>query len=399
MNSKERVRSVIDRKPVDKVPLGFYVVDCDIIEKVIGRKTYVRDKIGSQLAFWEGRRDEVVDSYKEDTVDFYKKIDCADLITFKEAPMVPPKGYKPNPPRKIGDNLWKDREGRVYKASVISNELVCVEDPTLKPPEAFSTHMFPVPDESDIPVPDPSIFEACDYIIEQLGKDRYIAGTSGGFTAMTLLGGQETGLMLYALKPDVVQAANSSQMIRQNKLDRLYIRPGQDGVLLEQDMAGTNGPLVSPAAFKTLCFPYLRDRVTHIKRCGKQVLLHNCGDNRLLMGMMVDAGIQVFQSLQTNAGMELNFLLDAYGRSMVFWGGISVEYLISGTVEEVKKDVREALDKAKRVGNREANREGERGENGRKTGVILGPSHSIAYGTRYDNFMAMLDEYQKNAFL
>jgi hypothetical protein len=27
------------------------------------------------------------------------------------------------------------------------------------------------------------------------------------------------------------------------------------------------------------------------------------------------------------------------------------------------------------------------------SGFILGPSHSIAYGTKYDNFMAMLDEY------
>jgi uroporphyrinogen-III decarboxylase len=33
-------------------------------------------------------------------------------------------------------------------------------------------------------------------------------------------------------------------------------------------------------------------------------------------------------------------------------------------------------------------------------GFILGPSHSIAYGTKYANFMALLDEYDrlKDAF-
>ena len=31
----------------------------------------------------------------------------------------------------------------------------------------------------------------------------------------------------------------------------------------------------------------------------------------------------------------------------------------------------------------------------RAPGFILGPSHSIAFGTKYDNFMAMLDEFVK----
>jgi hypothetical protein len=82
MNGKERVKKTIEGKSVDKVPLGFYVVDCDIVEKVIGRKTFVRNKIDSQLALWEGRREEVAESYEKDTVEFFKKIDCVDLITF-----------------------------------------------------------------------------------------------------------------------------------------------------------------------------------------------------------------------------------------------------------------------------------------------------------------------------
>ena len=206
MTSKERVKAVIAGEAVDKVPLGFYVVDCDTIEHVIGRKTYVRNKIASQVAFWEGRRDEVVESYRKDTVEFFQKIDCVDLITFKEAPVVPPKDYEPDPPRKIGDGLWKDREGRILKASLLSNELVCVEDPTARNPEDFTMEMFTAPEGAGIEafdpaVPDPSIFEACDYIVEHLGRDRYIAGVSGGITAFTLLGGQETGLMLYKSNP------------------------------------------------------------------------------------------------------------------------------------------------------------------------------------------------------
>jgi len=107
MNSKERVYAAIRRERPDKVPLGFYVVDYDIIEQVIGRPTYVRNKVKSQIAFWEGRRDEVVESYKNDTIEFYRKIDIADIVCFKETPIVPPAGFKPeNPPRRIADDLW-----------------------------------------------------------------------------------------------------------------------------------------------------------------------------------------------------------------------------------------------------------------------------------------------------
>ncbi len=378
MNSKERVRRTIEGKSIDRTPLGLYIVDCDIIEKVIGHKTYVRDKIGRQIAFWEGRRKEVVESYKEDTVEFFEKIDCVDLITFKEAPLVPPKDYVPNPPKKISDGIWEDDKGRVFKASRISNELICVKDPAQKDIDNFTPEMFPIPKETEVEPPDPSIFEACDYITKHLGKERYIAGVSGGITAFTLVGGQETGLMMYAMKPEVVRAANRRSIIIQNVMDRYFIRPHQDGILLEQDMAGTNGPLISPIQFSENCLPYLKERIKHIKQFGQQVILHNCGDNRLLMDMFIEAGIQCYQSLQTNAGMELDYLQKKFGHGLIFWGGISLENLIQGTTDDVRKDVQEAIRKSSQA-----------------KGFILGPSHSIAYGTKYDNFMALLDEYQK----
>jgi len=166
MNSKQRVRAAVEGKPVDRIPLGFYAVDCDTIARVIGRKTFVRDKIGSQIAFWQGRRDEVVESYKRDTVEFYRKIESADLICFKEAPVVPPKGYRPDhPPKQLDDDTWEDREGRIYKVSHLSNELVCVHDPHQADAEDFTEDMFPGYDESEYRPPDPSIFEACDHIV------------------------------------------------------------------------------------------------------------------------------------------------------------------------------------------------------------------------------------------
>lgn len=384
MNSKQRVKATIEGRPVDHIPLCFYVVDCDIIARVIGRKTYVRDKVRSQLAFWEGRRDEVVESYKKDTVEFYRKIDCVDLIAFKESPIVPPKGSLPVKVKKIADDTFEHESGRVYKISFLSNELVCVKDPNLKDLDEYNAAMFPEPAESDLKPPDPSVFEACDYLVENLGPDRYIAGSSGGITAFTRIGGMETGLMMYAVHPEVIHAWNRRSVKMQNYLDQYFIRPGQDGVLLEQDMGGTGGPLISPRQFREVCLPYLKQRVRHIKEFNQQVILHNCGNNRPLMNMFIEAGIQAYQSLQTNAGMDVGSLQMEFGKSMIFIGGIAMENLIQGTPEDVRKNVRQAWTTGMQSM-----------EQGYTRGFILGPSHSIAYGTKYDNFMAMIDEYHR----
>jgi len=375
MNSKERVAAAIAREPVDMVPLGFYAVDHDTVERVIGRPTYVRNKIAIQIALWEGRRNEVAESLKADTVAFYRKIDCADLILPKEPMLLPPADYTPDPPRRIAENRWEDRDGRIYQAEWRANEIQCVYDPT--PPatvDDFDVAQFEGPLE--VEPPDPSVFEVWDHVYAELGDERYIASPTPGITALTRLGNTETGLMLYGLKPEVVLAANRRSVAIQNALDKWYIRRAAPGVLVEQDMAGSNGPLISPRMFREYCFPSMRERIQHMRRFTPQVILHNCGNNIPLMDQFIETGIDCYQSLQTTAGMEIGLLKERYGHALCFWGGVGVEVLIDGTPDDVRAEVRTAM---------------ERGAPG--GGFILGPSHSVAMNTRYDNFMAMLDEF------
>lgn len=374
MNSKERVRAAIARQPVDRVPLGFYAVDCDTVGRVLGRRTFVRDKIESQVALWEGRRAELAAGLKADVVEFYRRIDCADLLLPKEAMLLPPADADPDPPRRLGPDRWEDRRGRVFQASRQANEIQCVHDPT--PKRSWTVADFEGP--PDLTPPDPSVFEVLDHAIAELGHERYVACTTGGITALTLLGGTEEGLVLHALQPEVVHAANRRSVARQSALDAHYIRPGAAGVLMEQDMAGSNGPLVSPAMFRQLCYPYLKERMGHVKGCtgGGQIIFHNCGNNIPLMELFIDCGIDCYQSLQTTAGMEVGRLKALFGDRLCFWGGVPVELLVGGTSAQVRAAVRTALARGAPGG-----------------GFILGPSHSIAFGTQYDNFMAMLDEF------
>ncbi|MCS7181359.1 MAG: uroporphyrinogen decarboxylase family protein, partial [bacterium] len=369
MTSKERIKRLIERKEIDKIPIGFYVVDYDIIEKVIGRPTYVRNKVKTQIALWEGRRKEVAESYKNDSVDFFKKINCIDILTFKEAAFLPPKDYIPPKMIKIDEKTYKDENGGIYKISELTNEITCVYNPVKQEVkiEDFTSDMFKF-DKNNIKKPDESIFEAFDYLIEKFKDEKFILGPCGGFIGITLIGGWEVGMMMYVLKPDVIQAANEVSLQYQNINDEYWIRKGQDGVLVENDMAGTKGPFISPESFRRYCFPYIKRRVENIKKHIPFVFLHNCGNNIPLMDMFIEAGIDVYQSLQTNAGMDIEFLSERFGEKIIFWGGISTEILINGTIDDVRKNVRKFIEKVKKKNLR----------------IIFGPSHSIAYGTRYD---------------
>ena len=374
MNSKQRVTAAINRQGVDKVPLGFYAVDYDTIEKVIGRKTYVRNKIEMQIALWQGRRDEVAESIKTDAVEFYRKIDCADIILPKEACVLPPADYEPIGARQIDGDKWQTGDGRVYKVSRQANEIQCVHTPGgVKTDYTVEDFAGPI----DAPPPDESCFEAVDHLLAELGEDRYIPSFAPA-VALVLLGGMENGLMMYALAPEVIHAAARQRVEYQNRLDEVNIRPGSAGVMFDFDMAGTNGPLISPEMFARLGLPYFKTRARHVKRYRDQLIFHNCGNNIPLMKMFIEAGVDCYQSLQTNAGMEVGRLKEMFGDRMCFWGGVGVEKLILGSGEDVRADVRRAMQRGAPGG-----------------GFILGPSHSVAFGTRYENFMAMLDEFVK----
>ncbi len=376
MTGKECVQRTIDRRPAPYAPLGFYVVDYDTIERVIGRPTFVRNKIKAQLALWEGRRDEVVDSFKRDTVEFFQKIDCCDIITFKEAPIVPPRDYEPPKVRRIDEVTWREENGTVWRTSELTNDISVVERP-----ESERNAVPRVEDyEGPAPVspPDPSVFEACDYVVGRLGQDRYIAGTAGNFVAMTDLPGESGGYLGYYLLPEVVHAAARQEIERCRQRDAWLIRPGQDAVFFEQDMASSKGPMISPDLFREFCLPYMTERIGRVRALGRQVILHNCGNNRSLMEQFIEAGLQCYQSLQTIPDMDLAGLKRDFGDRLAFWGGIALEVLITGTPDDCRKMVRAAMAAGAPGG-----------------GFILGPSHSIAKGTPYDNFMAVLDEYTR----
>ncbi|MDP6380812.1 MAG: hypothetical protein QF662_05665, partial [Phycisphaerae bacterium] len=128
MNSKERVKAVLNGEIPDRVPYGEFSVDFDTVERIIGHETYLRAKAKSQIAFWEGRHDEVAQSYAEDHIELHRRLEL-DIVTFPMATWVIPPPTDDPPPRKINDSTWEDHRGRIYKYSEITADITCIKDP------------------------------------------------------------------------------------------------------------------------------------------------------------------------------------------------------------------------------------------------------------------------------
>jgi len=63
MTSKERVLATITHREPDRVPTGEWGFGREIVEPVLGRGTY-GNQWATEHAFWQGRRDEVIQNWK-----------------------------------------------------------------------------------------------------------------------------------------------------------------------------------------------------------------------------------------------------------------------------------------------------------------------------------------------
>lgn len=375
MNSKERVSATLNGIIPDRVPIGEFAVDFDTVEKIIGHETYLRAKAKSQIAFWEGRHDEVAESYLNDHIELHEKLEF-DIVTFPMATWHIPPETDDSPPRKTNDNTWEDKYGRIFKYSDVTKDITCVKDPVRK------ARKFSVEDYKKEPTrPDRNerSWEILDAVIQKFKDEKFICSSSGGEIGIVFLGGMERGCVELIQNPDVVKAATAYSLKRQNLADEVMVHPDADGVLWGGDFGYKTGPFISPAMFREFFLEANKLRVKNLhEKYDLKVLKHCCGNVNSLLDSFIEIGYDAYQSIQSTAHMDICRIKESYGDKITLWGGVALENIISGTAEEVRQDVRRAM-KCAKPGAR----------------FILGTSHSVAVGSNYDNYMAMLDEYHK----
>ena len=140
------------------------------------------------------------------------------------------------------------------------------------------------------------------------------------------------------------------------------------------DVAGQNGMLFSPELFKRYFLPLYRRLIDQTKKHGLFFGWHVCGSVHEVLPMMIDAGIDVFDVVQTSAkDMEIDNVYRLYGGHICLHGGLDVQkLLVEKNVQAVRAEVRRIMDLW-----------------GRRGGIILAPSHETLPDTPIKNVLAI----------
>ncbi|MDI6827072.1 MAG: uroporphyrinogen decarboxylase family protein, partial [Armatimonadota bacterium] len=121
-----------------------------------------------------------------------------------------------------------------------------------------------------------------------------------------------------------------------------------DFVYIWEDMAFKNGPLIGPNLFQEFVLPYYKQVTASLRLHGvKNIIVDSDGDNRPLLDLFIEAGVNVFFPLEIAAGMEPIPIREKYGHKLVLWGGIDKRVLAKGKADieqELMRKVPQMLD-------------------------------------------------------
>jgi uroporphyrinogen decarboxylase len=115
--------------------------------------------------------------------------------------------------------------------------------------------------------------------------------------------------------------------------------------------------------------------VERAHQSNKKFLLHVCGAVRPLLPMIIDAGVDMLEPIQTRAtGMDPVYLKRDFGQDICFYGGMDLQQILNqGTVDQVQHEVKRLIDIL-----------------GKDGGYIFGPGHTyIQIDAPIENILAM----------
>lgn len=121
-----------------------------------------------------------------------------------------------------------------------------------------------------------------------------------------------------------------------------------------EDICYSAGPMVGPKLLSDIYFPHLKRAFEPLKEAGLKIVWHSDGYIMPIIDELIGSGVDGFQGLEEDHGMDLATLTEMTNRDgepLIIWGSVSVtSTLPHGSVEDVRADVRRCLDIGARTG-------------------------------------------------
>lgn len=221
-----------------------------------------------------------------------------------------------------------------------------------------------------MPVARAAIAPALD-LWRRFGREFYVCSAGAGIG----VGYDPDDLELMVTVPDLIRCKTMLQAEFAIAVGRALLETGLPPVMAGGgDLAGTQGPIYSPAMFRDLVLPGYVKALEGLNRMGVHYYFRSDGNLWPLMDMLFDeAACPGFGEADRDAAMTVAAVRARFPR-LVIWGNVSSSLLMHGTAGEVREQASATLTEA----------------GGR--GYFQGCSNAIVQGTPVENVRAMFGE-------
>lgn len=363
MNSRERVKSVLCGKTPDVVPTDLWGSASRVHNTLYFR---LLDHLNME------KNGEII---RQHSLTSYEDYDLADRLgtDFRHINIGKPKGFK----------SFKDESGRVYDEWGVGRD-VSADYPTIAyfpladvQADAIDTYPWPVMED-----------EGRVYGLAEKAKNWYentdkaitaTAANSGMFFELAqFLRGPEQFLMDLCLDSYLAQKLIDKLTDLLIELNLFYLKPIApylEWIEFTSDLGTQNAPFISRNMFKEFFKEPFRRIFSEVKHVypGLKVFFHSCGAIYDFIPDLIDVGVDVLNPIQPLAmGMDPARIKENFGDQLVFHGAIDIQKAMTGSVADVKSEVKLRIDQM--------------GKNG---GYILSPNNHLQPDVSPENVIAL----------
>lgn len=352
MNPKERIQSILNRKPVDRIPIDIWHTP----------------EIFQELQQHTG---------KEAPLDVYSALGL-DKLANVSVPYLGKDGAKAGSQVGAGveglRTMWGAKLVEQQAGEALYHEVG--EPPLLGYDTVESLDTYPW-----WPDPERMDYDAAAENAKNLSKEFATLGPWVSFFEIYCqMRGIEQALMDVMLDPPYVQAVlDRIEEIQTRILENHLARTADDMdcIFVSDDMGSQNGLLISLESWDQ----FFKDRMKRwcdlIHKHDCKVFYHSDGAMADLLPRLIDAGIDVLNPIQhVCAGMDMEKLKTEYGKDLVFHGGVDNQRVLPfGTADEVREETQACLDTLGKDGG----------------GFICCSCHNIQPGTPVENILTMIE--------
>ena len=378
MTSRERLKTILDHKEADRVPLDLGAGKCCKMHKGIYKKVLDYFGLKDDIKF-------VADSDKITQ----SALACEDLLVKLESDIRQPlpifqKSAKPSEEWEDETGyFWKNAWGTVFrmpKPEEYYYDMVSAPLEGTFDNEDTKFDFPPAPAIAPEAVEQVAAYHASGYpvIVQHYGEGFLQAGPR-------IYGYQDWMMMLGTEDKRAIEFMEKLLEVKTQHWDNVANAFGRDGidVVCESDDLGMQtGPFVSPQLFRKLLKPYHKKLFDFIRsRLNAKIFLHSCGSVVEFLPDLIEIGLDILNPVQLSAAkMDPVFLKREFGRDITFWGGgVDTQQVLSKkTPLEIRDHVRRNIEIFSKDG-----------------GFVFATVHNVQSDVPIENFIAMWEAYKE----